>query len=282
MQKNRRKVVVTGVSAIAPNGIGWRDFWTNSLSGVSGCREITGFPITDGFSKVAGVVNNFYPESKFSIDDMGLPSNRLSLLAEFAVREALDEAGLLHDNQIRAGYEKTALCLSSAIGQMGSMESAYLKEYVYHQQADQYEMDSFSFSDITRRIVQLFGLQGGHTVIPTGCVGGCDAVSYGVHSIRVGRENRVIVGAAEAPITPLVLAAFGRIGANSTRACLPHEASCPFDMGRDGFVIGEGAGILILEDEISALERGATIWAEVKGTGSVCNAYHMTDLHPSG
>jgi 3-oxoacyl-(acyl-carrier-protein) synthase len=113
-------------------------------------------------------------------------------------------------------------------------------------------------------------------------VGGCDAVSYGADMIRSGRCERAVVGAAEAPITPLVVAAFGRIRANSVRTCDPREASCPFDKRRDGFVLAEGAAMLLLESEAAARERGATIYAEILGSGSVNNCYHMTDIHPDG
>jgi 3-oxoacyl-(acyl-carrier-protein) synthase len=140
----------------------------------------------------------------------------------------------------------------------------------------------FSFNSLAGRIAERQGLKGGHLLIPTGCVGGCDSISYGYRLIKAGLADRVVVGAAEAPLTPLVVAAFGRIGATSTRNCAPQQASCPFDQRRDGFVLAEGGAMFLLEADQLASSRRARILAELSGCGSVNNCLHMTDIDPGG
>ena len=266
------RVVVTGMAVCSPLGLTVDSFWNNSLSGQSGVDRIENFSVNPGYSNVAGMVKGFHPETLFSVVGKGVPEDRVFLFADYCIGLALQDAGI--DEEERG---ETGLCLSSAIGQMSLMESHFTKN-----PGQRERLAAFSFNSLAGRLATKHGLKGGHMIIPTGCVGGCDSVSYGFHNVRNGVCRRIVVGASEAPITPLVIAAFGRIGATSVRECPPAEASCPFDSERDGFAIAEGAAILVLESEASALARGCAILAEIKGSGSVNSGYHMTDLHPSG
>jgi 3-oxoacyl-(acyl-carrier-protein) synthase len=141
---------------------------------------------------------------------------------------------------------------------------------------------SFSFGNVASRLAKRFGLGGAYALLPTGCAGGCDAVGYGLDAIRSGAAICAVVGGIEAPITPLVEAAFARIRATSSRDCPAETASCPFDTRRDGFVLAEGGAVLVLERESVALERGVRPLAVIAGYGSACSGFHMTDIHPSG
>jgi 3-oxoacyl-(acyl-carrier-protein) synthase len=272
---NRPRVVITGISVCCPNGQDVETFWNNSLTGKSGVVKLDTFPIQRGYGRAAGVVKGFRSETLFR---PGRPvdwPDRAQRMAEHCVRLILEAAGL-KEKQV----ETCAFYLSSAIGQMGSMEQFFSAQE--RKVGSPEDRGIFSFNSLPGRIATQFGLRGGHLLLPTGCVGGCDSVAYGYRLIKSGSVRRAIVGAVEAPLTPLVVAAFGRISATSKRDCAPHEASCPFDQRRDGFVLAEGAAMLVLEPEWAAVSRGAKILGEVSGCGSLNNCFHMTDINPDG
>lgn len=272
------RVVVTGMSVCAPNGVGIHAFEKNILKGVSGCDYINHFAIPEGFGKTAGIIKDFHPDTLFKENKTPhLKHDRLNLLASFCIDEILGNANLSKKDK-----SNVALYISSAIGPMASMENIFIQKNIFNKKIAKRSLSRFSFSAITNDLVKKFSFKGGSIVIPTGCVGGCDAISYATNAIRTGKVERVIVGAVEAPVTPLVIASFGRIHANSTRACDPKESSCPFDERRDGFVLAEGAGFLMLESESAAKKRSANILGEVKGVASVNNCFHMTDILSDG
>ena len=272
--RKQQRVVVTGMGVCAPLGTSLDEFWANGLRGTPCISPITNITVDKGFTRVAAMVRDFEPESIYRVGQRPPEDDRVFLMAKHCITGALQNAGLSEPDHLAA----CGLFISSAIGQMGSMESLFLCE-----PGERYRLlETFSFGALVGKLARAAGLGGGHMLMPTGCVGGCDAMSYGAAMIRAGRCGRVVVGAAEAPITPLVVAAFGRIRANSTRPCDPKEASCPFDKRRDGFVLAEGAAMFVLESEAAARERGASIYAEIGGSGSVNNCQHMTDIHPEG
>jgi 3-oxoacyl-(acyl-carrier-protein) synthase len=138
------------------------------------------------------------------------------------------------------------------------------------------------FNTPSAEISASFGTQGINTTISTGCTAGTDSLGFAYELIRDGRQDLVISGASEAPITPVTFGAFDVVNVLAKNNQEPHKASRPFDNKRNGFVISEGAGILIIEELEHAKKRGAHIYAEIKGFGTTCNAYHMTDLPPDG
>lgn len=286
---NKNKAVITGMGVCAPNGVGLDSFQANTLLGISGCDWIQSFPIPDSNSvgKVAGIIKNFYPESLFSYPNYDLDyifsteyKDRQQLIAEFCINEAINNSGIF--KSIKKEQRKVDLILASAIGPMISMEYAFLYKNIHKKNLKESKFSAFSFRTLTRTLSEKFDFFHNDVTIPTGCVGGCDAILYALNLIRLGKTNCVIAGAVESPITPLVITTFGRIKATSTRKCLPKEASRPFDIDRDGFVLGEGGGVFVIESEKSALERGAEILAEIKGAASVNNCYHMTDIEEDG
>lgn len=275
------KVVVTGMSVCAPNGVGKEQFELSTLLGASGCRYIEHFDVPEVYSRAAGIIDGFYPETRFHYPTK--PTTKYNLerqdkIAAFCIDESLTEAGLLN----HSARQPIDLFLATAIGPMISMEYGFIGHNIQKKPMYKLPHQYYSFRHFTHHLSRMFKLGGTDVTIPTGCVGGCDAFAYALHQIRTGQSDCAIAGAVEAPISPLVVTAFGQIQATSTRDCPPDQASCPFDTRRDGFVLGEGGGMLVLESEQHAIERGATILAEIKGAGSNNNCYHMTDISSGG
>ncbi len=276
---SERRAVVTGIGTVNPIGKNVSEFWKNCLSGTSGVRKITDLiNIPPHLSQIAGVVS-------IPFDNKGEKIQKRNLLfAEMAVQEALQDANLLDTNF----NDRCGVFIATAIGEIAQMELSFERNRKtgghigFIPLQSQYYEDSFFFNNIAANIAQKYSCRGGSVTIATGCTGGNDAMGYGLHMIRSGNVDMCIVGAVEAPITPLVVAAFGKIGATSKRNHDPQKASRPFDKDRDGFVLAEGCGILILENFDHAQKRDAKIYAEIRGTASVNNCYHMTDIPQDG
>jgi 3-oxoacyl-(acyl-carrier-protein) synthase len=274
-----QRVVVTGLGTINPLGKSVPEFWKNCISGSSGVRNISNFfphPIPPHMSQIAGVAP--IPFETEQVQERNL------LFTEIAVQEALLDAKLLDTSFLK----KCGVFIATAIAEIALMEWSFNrhKRGIGHvgfiPLSSPYFEESFFFNHVARHIVSKYGLKGGAVTIATGCTGGNDAVGYALHMIREGRVDIAITGATEAPITPLVITAFNKIGATSKRNDQPTKASRPFDVGRDGFVLAEGCGILILESLTHAEARRAPIYAEIRGMGSVNNCYHMTDIPQDG
>ncbi|MCD6047049.1 MAG: beta-ketoacyl synthase [Gammaproteobacteria bacterium] len=282
---SQERVVITGMSAVTPTGIGLFNFWDNCIKGVSGVQQINLFPIPDEMSQVAGIANNFKPDS-LGINDKINTLDRCLLFSEYAIEESLKDARLASP----LGNPRYGIYLSSAVAQITAMERIFNHET--QSGTKELELDKtingknsynpFLFSSITGELAKRFGFPS-HMLIPTGCAGGIDAITYAVHAIRNNKYDVIVTGATEAPITPLVVSAFSKIGATSRKwNKQPTKASRPFDKGRDGFVLGEGCGILVLESLKHAQKRGAKIYAEITGVGSINNHKHMTDIPQDG
>ena len=276
------KVVVTGMGTVNPLGKNVPEFWKNCVVGSSGvCNISTLFkkPIPSHVSQIAGIVQIPFECSGEKVQERNL------LFAELAVQEALQDSGLLN---VQFARERCGVFIATAIAEIALMEWSF----DHYNRGDShigfvplkspYFQGGFFFNHVARTIASKYGFQGGSVTIATGCTGGNDAIGYALHMIRSGRVDIAITGATEAPITPLVVAAFNKIGATSKRNDNPTKASRPFDSGRDGFVLAEGCGILVFESLAHAQKRGAHVYAEIKGMGSINNCYHMTDIPQSG
>lgn len=287
-----RRVVVTGIGTVNSLGTTVEEFWRAALAGRSGIRRITEFTIPDGFSQVAGVVTDDWAtgEPLQASLNAGLDApDRVLLLARAATLEAVRSAGFEPGSLAASVGGRVAVLVSSAIAQITRMEadfrrwSAEGKEPLRAPLAPRTSTHSpFFFNDTNARLAAMLGGVARHGAVTTGCTGGVDAVGAAAAMIRSGAVDVVVTGAAEAPITPLVVAAFGKINATSLRNADPCGASRPFDRDRDGFVLAEGAGILVLEAADHARRRGAMPLAEVAGFGSVNNCYHMTSMQDDG
>jgi minimal PKS ketosynthase (KS/KS alpha) len=280
-----RRVVVTGLGVVAPGGIGVKEFWALLSEGRTATRRLSLFDPT-GFRSQVAAECDFDPQAE------GLSPReirRMDRAAQFAVvctREALADAALERQS---LPAERVGVSLGSAVGATTALE----REYVVLSDGGQHWLLDDAYrtphlygfmapSTLAVEVARDAGAGGPVSLISTGCTAGLDAVGHGVQLIREGSADIVIAGATDAPLSPITVACFDAIKATSPNNGDPEHASRPFDLNRDGFVLGEGAAILILEDLSAAQRRGAHIYAEIAGFASRSNAFHMTGLKPDG
>ncbi|MGW3669388.1 beta-ketoacyl-[acyl-carrier-protein] synthase family protein [Streptomyces sp. NPDC005141] len=280
-----RRVVVTGVGVAAPGGIGAKNFWSLLSEGRTATRGITFFDPSPFRSRVAAEID-------FDPFEHGLGPQeirRTDRAAQFALvtaREALGDSGL--DLQGFAPH-RIGVAVGSAVGATMGLDEEYRVvsdggrlDLVDHTYAVPHLYNYFVPSSFAAEVAWAVGAEGPSTVVSTGCTSGIDAVGYAAELIRDGSAEVMITGAADAPISPITMACFDAIKATTPRNDDPEHASRPFDRTRNGFVLGEGAAMFVLEERESALRRGAHVYAEVAGYASRCNAFHMTGLRPDG
>lgn len=274
-----RRVVVTGMGVIAPNGIGIDHFWDSLVHGRSGVGKISHFDASSYPSQMAGEIKDFDP-----LDFMGFKTaRRMDRFAHFSVaatRMALDDAGIEISEK---NSERVGISLGSALGGIPCAE----KQHSIFLEKGLNRVDSLIAIKIfsgaaTSQVSVEFGIKGHSNTIGGACAAGADSIGYAFYAIKNNLADMMIAGGAEAPIVPLTFGAFCLIKALSTRNGDPTRASRPFDKKRDGFVMGEGAGVLILEDLNCACKRGASIYAEMLGYGTTNDAYHMVRPLPTG
>ncbi|MCD6547962.1 MAG: beta-ketoacyl-ACP synthase II, partial [Thermodesulfobacterium sp.] len=274
----RRKVVVTGLGAVTPLGIGVEDTWKNIKEGKSGVVKITKFDASNLPSQIAGEVKNFKPE-EFMPAKL---TSRIDTFIQYAIaatRMALEDAGLpLNDLGDEVG-----VIIGVGMGGVGLIEhyTRVLDERGYRR-VTPFFIPMIIPNMAAGQVAILFGAKGPNTAVCTACAAGNHAIGEAFRLIREGKVKAMICGGTESIITPLCVAGFSVMKALSTRNDEPEKASRPFDAERDGFVIAEGCGILILEDLENAQKRGAKIYAELIGYGLNADAYHMTAPSPDG
>ena len=277
MDANR--VVITGIAVIAPNGIGIDDFWNSLTQGTSGVRKITHFDASSYPSQIAGEVRDFDP-----LDYMSPKSaRRMDRFAQFATactKMALDDGNVEVSDK---NSDRIGIALGSALGGIPAAEhqhSIFIEKGL--NRVDPLLATKIFPGGALAQISVEFGIRGHSNTISSACAAGSDSVGYAFYAIKNDFADTMITGGAEAPIVPLTFGAFCLIRALSERNGDPVRASRPFDKERDGFVMGEGAGILILENLENAIKRGARIYAEVLGYGTTNDAYHMAQPLPTG
>ena len=280
-----RRTVVTGIGVIAPGGVGREAFWDTITSGRTATRKITAFD-PKGFRSQIAAEADFNPRAAGLTPDEIERMDRYIQFAVVATGEALKESGLDLKKEDR---ERLAVTLGSAVGGTIQLEDGYVAVsnkgqdwLVNAEKGSPYLYNALIPSSLASEVAVKFGAQGPAAVISTGCTSGIDAIGYGHQLIQDGEADIVISGAAESPISPISMACFDPIKATSARNEDAAHASRPFDRDRDGFVMGEGAAILILEELEHAKARGAKIICEVAGYANRGNAYHMTGLRPDG
>ncbi|WP_269446188.1 beta-ketoacyl-[acyl-carrier-protein] synthase family protein [Gloeobacter violaceus] len=279
-----RRVVVTGMGTVNPIGKSVNEFWENCCKGVSGVKVVSDFAIADSQSQIAGVVEDFDFWEYFPQNDL-LGVDRSCIFALVAAKEALESAGLGESFLKSLSPGKCRLLMSTAAAQIASMEKDFLaslgdETLALHR--PRATPGVVHFNATAKTLANQFGIPGECLTVTTGCTGALDAMGYAMDLIRLGKMDLAVVGGAEAPITPICMAAFSKIGATTSRNAEPQKASRPFDMGRDGFVLAEGSGMLVIEALDHALLRGAPIFAELGGYGSLNNFYHMTKMPENG
>lgn len=273
---NTRRVVITGMGVISPIGNSIPTFWQHLEEGYCGIDTITSFPTDDIQVKIAGEVKDFDPQS-FGIDAPSARKNdRFALFAQAAANQAMEDSNL-HMDPTRLG-----VYVGSGIG---GMHTFYAESVKMTQKGSKWVSPLFvpmMISNIASgNIAIAHNAQGPCLPTVTACATGTHSIGEAYRAIRHGYAEAIITGGAEAAIHPLSIGGFANSKALS-RSNDPLNASLPFDRRRSGFVMAEGAGILVLEEYHHALERGARIYAEVCGYGNTCDAYHYTAPRPDG
>lgn len=280
-----RRVAVTGVGIVAPGGVGVPAFWDLLSAGRTATRGITLFD-PEGFRSRIAAECDFDPAAHGLSSEQVARSDRYVQFAMVAASEALRDAGL------DAGAEdpwRIGVSLGTAVGGTTRLEHDYVavsgrgqRWDVDHRPAGRYLERAFSPSSLASAVAEQVGAHGPVQTVSTGCTSGLDAIGYAFHSIEEGRADVCIAGASDSPISPITVACFDAIKATSPNNDDPAHASRPFDANRDGFVMGEGGAVLVLEELEHARARGAHIHCEIRGYATFGNAYHMTGLTQEG
>ena len=274
-----RRVVITGLGAMTPVGNDVPTMWSNLLAGKGGAGPITLFDAASFKTKFACEVKNFDAGTLIGKKD-ARRMDRFTQLAVVAAQQALQDSALVvnADNTARIG-----VYIGSGIGGIGTME-AELRQLIIKgpDRVSPFLVPMMLPDTAAGQVAIQVGLRGPNMAIVTACASGNNAIGEATECIRRGAADLMVTGGAEAGVTPLAVAGFNSMTAISTRNDAPEIASRPFDKERDGFVIGEGAGILVLEELDHALARGAKIYGEVLGYGATADAYHITAPEENG
>ena len=279
----RRRVVVSGLGAVSPNGIGAEAFWHATRDGMSGIGAISLFDSTPLPCRIAAEVSGFRAEDYLSAKELRR-MGRAVPLAIAATKEALHSARVDADVMSLEDKRSWGVIMGSGGGTPDFVEEQY-RLYFSDQlhKTSAYNISSSTIGTLSSEISIYFDLKGPSHVISTGCTSSTDAIGYAFNLIRFGLADHLVTGGVDATITPAIMHGFSIMRVvSASHNEEPRRASRPFDRRRDGFVLGEGAWILVLEEMEHALQRGATIFAELLGYGSTCDAYHTVRLDPSG
>ncbi|NLY76642.1 MAG: beta-ketoacyl-ACP synthase II [Tissierellia bacterium] len=273
-----KRVVITGLGPVTPIGIGKEDYWNSLIAGKSGVDYITRFDTENFPTKIAAEIKNFTPENY--IDKKVLRRmDRFTQYALVATHLALKDGEVTLEKEDK---ERIGVVLGSGIGGMETLELEHSKLLENGPRRVSPVFIPMMISNMASGQISIYyGLKGPSMVITTACASGSNAIGEAFRMIQTGGCDLIITGGSEAAITPVALAGFSSMKALSTRNHEPSKASRPFDKDRDGFVMGEGAGVIILEELEHALKRGARIYAELVGYGASSDAYHMTAPDPS-
>lgn len=280
MTMSLKRVVVTGLGALTPIGNNVPDFWDALLKGVSGAGLITRFDTTNYKVHIASEVKGFCSEEHFDRKEI----RKLDLFAQYGMvvaDEAIRDAGL---DREKTGLDRIGVVFATGMGGVGSFQDEILAF------ASNPNNPRFSPFFITKTIGDIcagqisikYGFRGPNYSTSAACASASMAISDAFMYIRLGKADAIVTGGSEAPIIPCGIGGFASMQALSTRNDDPQTASRPFDKDRDGFVLGEGAGALVLEELEHAKARGAKIYAEITGCGLTADAYHIVASHPEG
>ncbi len=268
-----RRVVVTGVGLVSPLGIGTRETWEGLVAGRSGAGPITRFDAADFTSRIACEVKDFDPLDYADRRD----ARKMDRFIQYALAASLfavEDAGL----ETPVGDpDRTGVVISSGIGGFETIEREHRKLLEQGpRRISPFFVPAMVVNLAAGWVSIRLGAKGPNSAMATACSAGAHAVGEAFRLIRYGHADVMVAGGAEATITPMCIGGFASMKALSTRNDDPQRASRPFDRDRDGFVVGEGAGVLILEEREQALARGATPYAEVAGYGMSGDAFHIT------
>ncbi|MEP7232436.1 MAG: beta-ketoacyl-ACP synthase II [Ginsengibacter sp.] len=280
MIKDLKRVVVTGMGAITPLGNSVDEFWKNIAAGKSGVDLITKFDTTHFKTKFAAEVKGFNAADYFEKNE----ARKYDLFTQYAVAAADEAIRNAHIDFEQLNKNKIGVIWGSGNGGIQTFQEQ-VSEFVKGNGQPKFNPYFIPkiIADIPSGIISIrYGLRGLNFSTVSACASSNNAIIDACNYIRLGKADMIITGGSEAPINESAIGGFNASKALSTKNESPQTASRPFDINRDGFVIGEGAGALILESLDSALHRSATIFAEITGTGMAADAYHLTGTHPEG
>ena len=275
----REKIVITGLGAVAPNGNSVDEFWTSLTAGISGIGPITCFDPSGHRVKIAGELSGFEPESVLDSKEIR-KLDPFSVYALVATDEAVTMAGV---NPEKLNLDRVGVTIGTGVGGIQTLEDQ-------HSTIENRGARRVSPQFVPKMIANIagghlsirWGFQGPNQTVTSACASATDAIGLAMRLIIAGDADMMITGGTEASITPLTIAGFANMRALSQSNDEPERASRPFDNDRDGFVLGEGAGMLVIETEGHAKNRGATILAELAGYGSTDDAFHITQPPAGG
>lgn len=275
----REKIVITGLGAVAPNGNSVDEFWTSLTAGISGIGPITCFDPSEHRVKIAGELSGFEPESVLDPKEIR-KLDPFSIYALVATDEAVTMAGV---NPETLNLDRVGVTIGTGVGGIQTLEDQ-------HSTIENRGARRVSPQFVPKMIANIagghlsirWGFQGPNQTVTSACASATDAIGLAMRLIIAGDTDMMITGGTEASITPLTIAGFANMRALSQSNDEPARASRPFDNDRDGFVLGEGAGMLVIETESHAKNRGATILAELAGYGSTDDAFHITQPPAGG
>lgn len=283
---SKRRVVITGIGLVTPLGINVQSTWSAILQGKSGIKQITGFDTSHLSCKIAATVDStkpsgFDPARVIPARDI----RKMDLFIQYGIDaavQAVEDSGWLPEDE--ASRDRTGIILGSGIGGLKMIEETSV---AFHQSSNKkvspYFIPASLINLLSGHVAIKYGFTGPNHAVVTACSTGANAIGDASRIIKYGDADVMIAGGAEAPITPIGVAGFAAAKALSTKYNdTPELASRPWDQDRDGFVIGEGAGVVVLEEYHHAIARGAKIYAEIIGYGLTGDAYHITSPHPEG
>jgi act minimal PKS ketosynthase (KS/KS alpha) len=280
-----RRVVITGIGVLAPGGTGVKAFWELLREGRTATRRISFFDPSPFRSQVAAEID-FDPEAAGLSPQEIRRMDRAAQLAVVAAREAVADSGV----ELGAmAADRIGVTIGTAVGATMSLDQEYRVVsdggrgwQVDHEYTVPHLYNHFVPSSFAAEVAWSVGAEGPVAVVSAGCTSGLDSVGHAYELVAEGTTDVMIAGATDAPISPITVACFDAIKATTPRNDDAEHASRPFDGTRNGFVLGEGAAVFVLEEYESAKRRMAHIYAEIAGYASRCNAFHMTGLRPDG
>ena len=272
-----RRVVVTGLGAVSPVGNDIETMWKNMLDGVCGIEEITAFDTSDLKVHIAGTVKDFEPEKYFEKRE----AKKLDIYCQYALaaaQQAVDDSGIMG----KIDENRFGVYIGAGIGGLNTFVNNTLGfNHGGPRKVSPFFIPMMIGNIATGNAAIRFNAKGVTLSVMSACATGTNSIGEAFHAVKDGYADAIIAGGAEAVVAPLTIAGFQNMKALSTNPD-PKKASRPFDKDRDGFVMGEGAGILILEEYEHAKARGAKIYAEFAGYGNTCDAHHVTAPDPEG
>ena len=275
-----KRVVVTGLGALTPIGNNVSELWENLIAGASGAGMITHFDATKFKCRIAAELKGFDPLNYFDKKEMRLLDG-YTVYGLVSVDEAMRDAGLADENIDKSRF---GVVWGSGMGGVTSLQDEII-EYASNGRTPRfspYWVPKVITDICAGQIAIRYGLRGPNYCTVAACASSAAAISDAFNLIRLGKANVMVAGGSECAVTEVGIGGFGNMRALSTRNDDPWTASRPFDLDRDGFVLGEGAGTLVLEEMEHAVARGAKIYAELTGAGLSADAYHITASHPDG